>query len=218
MKNSGLAKEIKQEVNFVSEAEYQFEDSDQCQVVPPIILPIQLDDQITTEGLIDCGSTSDFISQKLVNGNPTVLRPRPTSSPALLHNALTNKSVRVNEELLTKIQFQSPVKAKVKSPTLLKVAPLVSHDVILGMPFLKQNDLLVDPVARTVIPRKQSLLVVERDHLCQGRQCPHAGSRKYCTDPVSSCNQDRSSTSQNHHTLLHNQTGLLRYYNGRYSL
>jgi Reverse transcriptase (RNA-dependent DNA polymerase)/RNase H-like domain found in reverse transcriptase/Integrase zinc binding domain/Chromo (CHRromatin Organisation MOdifier) domain/Retrotransposon gag protein len=171
VENSGLAKEVKQEVNFVSEteAEYQFEDSDQCQVVPPIVLPIQLNDQIVAEGLIDCGSTSDFISQTLVNRNSTTLRPRPTLSPSLLHNALTTKPVRVNEELLTKLQFQSPVKAKVKSPTLLKVAPLVTHDVILGMPFLKQNDLLVDPVARTVLPRKQSPRkqsppVVERDH------------------------------------------------------
>src|SRR5204863_7719510 len=51
--NSGLNKEVKQEVNFISEteAEYQFEDPDHYQVVPPIILPIQLDDQITTKGL-----------------------------------------------------------------------------------------------------------------------------------------------------------------------
>jgi len=72
--------------------------------------------------------------------------------------------VQINEELLAKVKFQSPIKAEVKSPTLFKVAPLLSHDVILGMPFLKQNDLLVDPVARTVIPRKQLLPVVERDH------------------------------------------------------
>jgi len=89
VKNGESAKEIKQEVNFVSEAEYEFEDPEHCQVVPPIVLPIQLDDQITTEGLIDCGSTSDFISQEFVNSNPTTLRPRPTSSPSLLHNALS---------------------------------------------------------------------------------------------------------------------------------
>src|SRR5437667_12550536 len=86
VENSGLAKGIKQEVNFISEteAEYQFEDSDQYQVVPPIVLPIQLDNQITMEGLIDCGSTSDFISQKLVTGITSALRPRPMSSASLL--------------------------------------------------------------------------------------------------------------------------------------
>jgi len=171
VKNSELPKEIKQEVNFVNEAEYEFEDSEHYQVVPPIVLPIQLDDQITTEGLVDCGSTSDFISQKLVNDNPTTLRPRLTSSPSLLHNALSKKPVRVSEELIARIQFQSPVKVKTKSPTVLKVAPLISHDVILGMPFLEKNNLLVDPVARTVIPRttepvvrKLSLPIADQNH------------------------------------------------------
>ena len=70
------------------------------------------------------------------------------SFPFLLYNALSNKPMQVNEELLTKIQFRLLVKVKVKSPTLLKVA----HDVILGMPFLMQNDLLVDLVACTVPP------------------------------------------------------------------
>ena len=87
---------------------------------PPIVLPIQLDNQISTEGLIDCGSTSDFISQKIVNGNPSALRPCPMSSPSLLHNALSKKPVHVNKELLTKVKFQSPVNAKIKSPTHLQ--------------------------------------------------------------------------------------------------
>ena len=158
VKNKGIAKEVKQEANFISEAEeyqaeYQYDDSEQCQVVPPIILSIQLDDRVMTEGLIDCGSTSDFISQKLVNGNPNALRPRPTSSPSLLHNALSKKTVRISKELSTNLQFRPPVKAIIKSPTILKVAPLTSHDVILGMPFLTQNDLLIDPVAHTIVPR-----------------------------------------------------------------
>ena len=36
VENSGLVKKVKQEVNFVNEteAEYQFEDSDHCHVVP----------------------------------------------------------------------------------------------------------------------------------------------------------------------------------------
>ena len=38
-----------------------------------------------------------------------------------------------------------------------QVAPLVSHNVILGMPFLTQNNLLIDPVTRTVVlPRPPS--------------------------------------------------------------
>ena len=60
-----------------------------------------------------------------------------------------------------------------------------------GLPW-KQNDLLVDPVARTVIPRRQSHLASRARSLCQGRPRPHAGSGKHCTNPISSCNQDRS--------------------------
>ena len=48
--NSELTKKAKQEVNFIDEvdyqAEYQYEDSKQCRVIPFIILSIQLDNQI----------------------------------------------------------------------------------------------------------------------------------------------------------------------------
>ena len=133
-------------------------------MIPSIILSIQLNNQIIIEKLIDYDSTSDFISQKLVNRNLITLQPHLSVSSILLHNAFTNKFMQINKELLTKIQFQSSVKVKVKSSILLKVASLVSHDVILGMLFLKQNDLLIDPIARTIIPRKQSLSIVEQDH------------------------------------------------------
>src|SRR5437667_8145783 len=136
VKNKGLAKEVKHEVNFISEEEeeYQYEESQDCQVVPPIILPIQLDDQVHTQGLVDCGSTSDFISQNLIERNPSRLRPRPTLSPSLLHNALSNKPIRISKELSTRHQFLPTVNTAIKSPTILKVAPLTSHNVNLRMP------------------------------------------------------------------------------------
>ena len=72
--------------------------------------------------------------------------------------------MKINEKLLTKIQLQSSVKVEIKSPTLLKIASLISHDIILEMFFLKQNDLLIDPVTYMIIPRRQSFLVIEQDH------------------------------------------------------
>ena len=119
-----------------------------------IIFFIQLDNQIVIKELIDCDSISDFIFQKFINENSITLQLYLSISFILLYNAFTNKFMQVNEELLTKIQFQSSIKAKVKSPTLLKVASLVSHDVILEMLFLKQNDLLIDSVAHIVISHK----------------------------------------------------------------
>ena len=48
IENNGLVKEIKQEINFISETEYQYEESEQCQMILSIILSIQLNDQIMT--------------------------------------------------------------------------------------------------------------------------------------------------------------------------
>src|SRR5205814_9447440 len=47
---------------------------------------------------------------------------------------------------------------KTEPSTTLRVAPLASHDVILGMPFLVRNNLLVDPVSRSVVPREDIIL------------------------------------------------------------
>ena len=72
--------------------------------------------------------------------------------------------MKINEELLTKIQFQSSIKAKVKSSILLKIASLISHDIILEILFLKQNNLLINPITHTIISRRQSFSVIEQDH------------------------------------------------------
>ncbi|TMC15977.1 MAG: hypothetical protein E6J34_20635, partial [Chloroflexi bacterium] len=172
VKNSGLVKGVKQETNFVNEVkEYQYDQSEECYVIPLIILSIQLDDQISAQGLVDCDFSSDLISEKIVNRNLSSLRSRFTSSSALLHNALSHKTVRIFKELFTKLQFLSSVEAKIKSLTILKVASLASHDVILEMSFLERNNLLIDSVARTVILRaidsvvfKLSSSIAEQDH------------------------------------------------------
>ena len=178
--SSGVSKGISREpnnvkeeqINFVSEAEelYQYEEpSDYYNVpkpsdrnIPPIVLPIQLDNAVSAEGLIDPGSSSDLVSEKLVLKNPTHLKPSLTQSPSLLHHALeSRKSVRISRELTINLKFSPPTGLKVKTEpsTTLRVAPLASHDVILGMPFLTRNNLLVDPVSRSVIPREDIVLV-----------------------------------------------------------
>ena len=169
--SSGVSKGISREpnnvkeeqINFVSEAEelYQYEEpSDYYNVpkpsdrnIPPIVLPIQLDNAVSAEGLIDPGSSSDLVSEKLVLKNPTHLKSSPTQSPSRLHHALESRkseSVRISRELTTHLKFSPPTGLKVKTEpsTTLRVAPLASHDVILGMPFLTRNNLLVDPVSR----------------------------------------------------------------------
>ena len=53
---------------------------------------------------------------------------------------------------------------KVKSPTLLKIASLISHDIILEIFFLKQNDLLIDSMIHMIISRKELFSIIEKDH------------------------------------------------------
>ena len=161
-------KTVKEEINFISEAEdsYQYEEPSDCYNVPPIVLPIQLDDTVPAEGLIDPGSSSDLISEKLVLQHPTRLKTYPTRSPSLLHHALeSRRPVRISRALTTHLKFSPPtgLRVKTKSPTTLRVAPLASHDVVLGMPFLTRNDLLVDPVSRSVIPREDIARAESKD-------------------------------------------------------
>ena len=135
---------IKQEVNFINEAEvepatmYEIEHSDSYSV-PPITVSAMLDNH-PVQGPADSGATSNFISPQTVQ--QAKLRTRPITAPSLLHQALSKVPVRISEQLIAKIDG-----VKTKKPTIFKVAPLASHDVIFGMPFLKENELLIDPVA-----------------------------------------------------------------------
>jgi len=91
-------KEELAQINFVREAEesYQYEEPSDYYDVPepsdqnilPIVLPIQLDNAVSAEGLIDPGSSSDLVSEKLVLKNLAHLKPSPTQSPSRLHHAL----------------------------------------------------------------------------------------------------------------------------------
>src|SRR5436305_13663711 len=70
VKNNELIKRVKQEINFVSKAEeYQYNQFEECYVISLIILSIQLDDQISAQGLVDCDFSFDLISEKIVNRN-----------------------------------------------------------------------------------------------------------------------------------------------------
>ena len=98
--NSNNVKDIKEEsqINFVSEAEElsQYEEpSDYYNVsepsdqnIPPIVLPIQLDNAVSAEGLIDPDSSCDLVSEKLVLKDLAHLKPSLIQSLSLLHHPL----------------------------------------------------------------------------------------------------------------------------------
>ena len=62
MVNKRLIKKVKQEIDFINEVEeYQYEESEECQMISLIIFSIQLDNQARAQGLVDLDSISDFI-------------------------------------------------------------------------------------------------------------------------------------------------------------
>ena len=77
-------------------------------------------------------------------------------APSLLHQALSKTPVPLSKQIATNIRLADPG-IKIKAPTTFKVAPLASHDVIFGMPFLTENNLLIDPVARKLLSRPHNL-------------------------------------------------------------
>src|SRR5271170_295175 len=146
----------KQELNYLSsrdEDESDFVDAyPSSSVIPPIVIPAKVDDT-KVQALVDTGGSSNFISQKVVQR--TSIQTSPTS-PSLLHQALSLKPTRITEQVVAKQVDLPSQEISVQQPTIFKVAPSVTHDVILGMPFLTDNELVVDAKARKLAPRQQA--------------------------------------------------------------
>jgi len=120
-------------------------------IVPPIVVSASLNDH-AVHGPVDSGASS-IVSPRVVQR--AKFRTRPTV-PSLLHQALLSKTpVRISEHILANVKLADGFKTK-KLATF-KVAPLASHEVIFGMPFLAENHLLIDPAARKFVPRTVNL-------------------------------------------------------------
>jgi hypothetical protein len=154
---------MKQDVNFVSETEteptvsYQYDPSDSYSdfvidepspsIVPPIVVSASLNDH-AVRGPVDSGVSSNFVSPRVVQR--AKFRTRPIV-PSLLHQALSKTPIRISEQILANVKLADGFGTK--KPAAFKVAPLASHEVIFGMPFLAENNLLIDPAARKLVPR-----------------------------------------------------------------
>ena len=116
--------------------------------VPPIIVSATLDNH-AVRGPADTGASSNFISPRVVKRANFCMHPMP---PSLLRQALSKTPVQLSKQVVANVKLADPG-IKIKTPSTFKVAPLTSHEVIFRMPFLAENDLLVDPVARKLVPR-----------------------------------------------------------------
>ena len=164
-RQANLERKMKQEeMNFVDESKimeadnYQYEPSDSYSVpittaspssssVPPIIVSATLDNH-AVRGPADSGASSNFVSPQVVQ--QAKLRMRPTT-PSLLRQALSKTPVYISKQITASVKLADGI--QIKEPSTFKVAPLASHEVIFGMPFLAENNLLIDPVARKLLPR-----------------------------------------------------------------
>jgi hypothetical protein len=63
---------------------------------------------------------------------------------------LSNAPVKLSDKLIANVSIPAENFAA-PNPTLFKVTPLLSHEAIFGMPFLSDNNLVVDAAARRVI-------------------------------------------------------------------
>src|SRR5437667_11302291 len=77
------------------------------------------------------------------------LRVHPTI-PSLLYQALSKTPVPISKQITANVKLADSG-IKIKIPSTFKVAPLATHEVIFGMPFLAENNLLIDPVARKLL-------------------------------------------------------------------
>ena len=147
---------IKQELNYLSGRDEDESDSidaySPSSIIPPVVLPVQIDDT-KVRALVDSGGSSNFISKKIIQC--TRIQTSPTT-PLLLHQALSLKPACITEQVVAKRVDLPSQEICIRQPTIFKVAPLATHDAILGMPFLSDNRLLIDAKARKLIPHQST--------------------------------------------------------------
>jgi hypothetical protein len=164
-RQANLERKMKQEeMNFVDESKimeadnYQYELSDSYSVpittasqsssfVPPIIVSATLDNH-AVRGPADSGASSNFVSPQVVQ--QAKLRMRPTT-PSLLRQALSKTPVYISKQITARVKLANGI--SIKEPSTFKAAPLASHEIIFRMPFLAENNLLINLIAQKLLPR-----------------------------------------------------------------
>jgi RNase H-like domain found in reverse transcriptase/Reverse transcriptase (RNA-dependent DNA polymerase)/Integrase zinc binding domain/Chromo (CHRromatin Organisation MOdifier) domain/Retrotransposon gag protein/Integrase core domain len=141
---------IKQEVNLLDFSEEEIQEAQHYSAIHPIIVPIEIDGHKAL-ALADSGAGANLLQNEVVKR--ASLRPQLAKNPSSLRQAVSKTPIVVNQELLARVNIPSQG-IQPSKPSVFKIAP-ISHEAILGMPFLVANDLLVDPVARKLVPRSQ---------------------------------------------------------------
>jgi hypothetical protein len=137
----------KETVNSMSVEEENEDPVEAYSSFRPIVVKAKVKQHETT-ALVDPGAAINIMDPTIANGQLIEsIRPVRLSSQALTNiKPITIDSKAVTEINLPEIPLQS-------QPRDFLVAPLKDNGVILGMPFLAQEKLLVDPAHRQIIRR-----------------------------------------------------------------
>jgi hypothetical protein len=111
-----------------------------CRAPRPIVMTAEIQG-MPTQALMDSGASINAISQEVVKRN--ALRTIPCS-PVRIRQSLHQKGVTVNEKLISRVQLLSKEWTSKKSHEFM-VAPIHPHEIILGTPFLANENLLINP-------------------------------------------------------------------------
>src|SRR5579859_4779528 len=143
-------RKIKQELNLIDLGS-EMENLESYPPIRPIIISALING-VRIEGPADTGATANFIGDVVTTKNnfPT----RKSAIPSYVHQPLSDAPVKLSDELFANVSIHA-ANFTAPNPTLFKVAPLLSHQAIFGMPFLSDNNLVVDAAARQVtqVPR-----------------------------------------------------------------
>jgi hypothetical protein len=118
----------------------------------PIVVKAKVKHHQTT-ALVDPGAAVNIMDPTIAKGQSV----EPIHPVYLSSQALTNaKPITIDSKAVTEINLlEIPLQSQLRD---FLVAPLKDNGLILGMPFLAQEELLVDPAHRQVIRRPSNII------------------------------------------------------------
>ena len=147
---------------------------------PCMKVPIQYG-RAEIAALIDNAATSNVISKKIVNKQRIPMKPSPRRFK--LGQAFSHERVLAKEYTESHITIPSKNWRSTKPVPMLVSDSLVNHDAILGMPFLKQEKVLIDSAAHDIVLPKSTSAPETQPKLPKQVSCPSSVRHADITPP-----------------------------------
>jgi len=132
---------------LVFESDYSDSEYSRPKSVPTIRIATQVEGAALPSSLVDCGAMVNVISEDKVSQCAIPTRPMP---PMQIREPLNPHGTRVNRKVVNKVRIPED-DWESQHPAEFIVAPLKEHDAIMGMQFLAEEAIQIDPAKRSVI-------------------------------------------------------------------